>query len=180
MAWTDGTSRATGYLITAANWNDLLGASGSLMQLKSHAHGGTTGEGSTSIGALVLGDFTDAAAPAAPGAGKTRLYAVSGKFRLRAGASGVNTGIVPGEAGQATVGTVNAGTEATTAVAFAVAFADANYRVVLGVARTTTEFRLHARANYGSRTTTGFNIITSNSGGSNATDVLVDWLAIAA
>lgn len=34
MAWTDGTDRATGYVVTAAVWNALLGATGSLMYLK--------------------------------------------------------------------------------------------------------------------------------------------------
>lgn len=84
MAWNDGVDRATNYVVTATNWNDLIGASGSLMQLKSHAHGGTTGEGSTSLGPLVKGTFADAAAPAAPAAGQTSLYTVSGKPRYRA------------------------------------------------------------------------------------------------
>lgn len=83
MAWNDGVDRAANYIVTNTNWNDLIGASGSLMQLKSHAHGGTTGEGSQSIGPLVLEDFTDAAAPAAPAAGRTRIYTVSGKPRYR-------------------------------------------------------------------------------------------------
>lgn len=83
MAWNDGIDRATNYIITAINWNDLLGAAGSLMQLKSHAHGGTTGEGSQAIGPLTTEDFTDAAAPAAPSAGRTRIYTVSGKPRYR-------------------------------------------------------------------------------------------------
>lgn len=34
MAWTDGVDRATGYKVTAVNWNALLGATGSLMGLK--------------------------------------------------------------------------------------------------------------------------------------------------
>jgi hypothetical protein len=89
-----GLYRATNYIITAVNWNALLGAAGSIMQLKSHAHGGTTGEGSQSIGPLVLEDFTDAAAAAAPGAGKTRLYAVSAKLRFRAGAAGADTALI--------------------------------------------------------------------------------------
>lgn len=91
MAWTDGVTRATGDLILAADWNAYLGATGSLQGLKAHAHGGTTGEGSQSLGPLVLGDFTDAAAPAAPGAGKTRLYATAGRPAYRAGAAGADT-----------------------------------------------------------------------------------------
>lgn len=88
MAWTDGVDRATGDLITATIWNNHHGATGNDMQVKSHAHGGTTGEGSQSIGPLVLEDFTDAAFPAAPGVGKTRVATVAGSPRYRAGASG--------------------------------------------------------------------------------------------
>src|SRR3990167_5940201 len=89
MAWTDGVNRATLDLITAADWNTYVGASGSLQQLKSHAHGGTTGEGSQSLGALVLADFTTAAAPAAPGAAKGRYYVVtSDRPGFRSGAAG--------------------------------------------------------------------------------------------
>lgn len=94
MAWNDGVDRATGYIVSSTNWNDLLGAAGSLMQLKSHAHGGVTGEGSQSIGPLVLGDFTDAAAPAAPGPGRTRLYATTGRPRYRAGAAGTDRALI--------------------------------------------------------------------------------------
>jgi hypothetical protein len=84
MAWSDGIDRAANYIVTAVNWNALLGAAGSLMQLKNHTHGGTTGEGSTSLGPLVKSTFTDAAAPAAPAAGQTSLYTVSGQPRYRA------------------------------------------------------------------------------------------------
>ena len=97
MAWNDGIDRAANYIISSVNWNDLLGAAGSLMQLKNHAHGGTTGEGSTSIGPLVQEDFTDAVAPAAPGAGKTRLYTVAGIPRYRAGAAGTDRQIITDE-----------------------------------------------------------------------------------
>jgi hypothetical protein len=78
--------------------------------------------------------------------------------------------------GQATVGSVGAGSEATTAVTFTKPFANTSYRVYLTVAQTTTSFELHIRSN--AKATTGFNVITSNSGASGATDVLVDWLAI--
>lgn len=91
MAWTDGVDRATGDLITATIWNNHHGASGNDMELKLHTHDGTAGDGSSSLGPLVKADFTDAAAPAAPGAGKTRLYAVSGKLRYRAGAAGADS-----------------------------------------------------------------------------------------
>lgn len=91
MAWTDGIDRAVNFIVTATIWNSLFGATGSLMQLKSHRHDGTVGEGSQSVGPLVLEDFTDAAAPAAPGAGKTRFYSVGGRLRWRAGAAGADT-----------------------------------------------------------------------------------------
>src|SRR5438270_138211 len=93
MSWTDGTDQPTGTLITASIWNNYNGTAGSLMVLKTHAHGGATGEGSQSLGPLVLEDFTDAAAPAAPGAGKTRIYSVSGQVRYRAGAAGADTAL---------------------------------------------------------------------------------------
>lgn len=96
MAWTDGVDRATNYIVTATNWNDLIGAAGSLMQLKSHAHGGTTGEGSQSIGPLVKETFTDAAAPAAPSAGQTSIYTVSARPRYRAN-GGADRAIVTDE-----------------------------------------------------------------------------------
>lgn len=65
MAWSDGTDRNTGDLVTAAQWNALLGASGSLMTLKSHAHGGTTGHGSQAVGPLTSLSF--GATPASAG-----------------------------------------------------------------------------------------------------------------
>lgn len=42
----------------------------------------------------MLDDYTDASAPAAPGASKTRLYSVSGKPHYRAGAAGADAEIV--------------------------------------------------------------------------------------
>src|SRR3990167_6683846 len=91
MVWTATADRATGYLVPASLWNEMLGASGNLEELRVHSHDGTDGDGSASLGPLVLGDCTDAAAPAAPGASKTRIYSVSGKFRSRAGAAGADT-----------------------------------------------------------------------------------------
>src|SRR3990167_8492310 len=38
MGWTGGTTRATGDLISAANWNSYLGATGSLEHLHDAAH----------------------------------------------------------------------------------------------------------------------------------------------
>src|SRR3990167_5110179 len=88
MVWTATADRATGYLVPASLWNEMLGASGNLEELRVHTHDGTDGDGSASLAPLVLEDFTDAAAPAAPGAGKTRLSATSGRLQQRAGAAG--------------------------------------------------------------------------------------------
>lgn len=51
MAWTDGVDRATGYLITSTDWNNLLGANGSLMLVKPYVFKQV--EGSTS-GAVTI------------------------------------------------------------------------------------------------------------------------------
>lgn len=91
MTWTATVDRTTGYLVTAAVWNENMGASGNSEELKLHTHDGTNGDGSASLGSLVKTDFTDATAPSAPGAGKTRLYSVAGEFRYRSGASGADS-----------------------------------------------------------------------------------------
>ena len=93
MTWTATADASTGDLISSATWNTLLGSAGNLEELKLHTHDGTNGDGSQSLGPLVLGDFTDAAAPAAPGSGKTRIYATSSRPRFRAGAAGTDTGL---------------------------------------------------------------------------------------
>lgn len=91
MAWIDGVDRATGFLVSAVNWNELLGANGSLMDLKLHQHTGAAGSGDDRLEALEFADFVDAVAPAAPGAGQIRVYSTSGQPRFRAGAAGADT-----------------------------------------------------------------------------------------
>lgn len=93
MAWTALVNRAVGFLVTATNWNELLGASGNLEMLKLHKHSGADGDGDDEIGPLALADLSDAAAPSAPGAGKTRVYATSGRPRYRDGAAGTDKAI---------------------------------------------------------------------------------------
>lgn len=56
---------------------------------------------------------TDAAAPAAPGAGLTRIYATSGKLRYRAGAAGADTDVAAQTVGQASVTTGETTTSTT-------------------------------------------------------------------
>ena len=89
MAWTAPKTWTVGEGVTAALMNTHL--RDNLLALDQHGHGGSGGDGGTSLGDLVKGTFTDAAAPAAPGAGKTALYAVSGKPHYRAGAAGADT-----------------------------------------------------------------------------------------
>ena len=89
ISWQAGATRATGDLILATDWNAYLGAGGSLDFASTHTHTGAAGDGSTSLGPLVKADFTTAAAPAAPGAGKGRFYVVTGdRPGFRSGAAG--------------------------------------------------------------------------------------------
>lgn len=92
MAWSAPRTWAVGEILTAANMNTFV--RDNQLELSTHVHDGSAGEGSSSLGPLVQADFTDAAAPAAPGAGKTRLYSVSGRMRSRAGAAGVDSQLV--------------------------------------------------------------------------------------
>ncbi len=89
MAWTAPRTYVTAEVLTSAILNvdirDNFGA------LSTHGHSGSAGDGSTTLGNLVKAIFTDAAAPAAPGAGLTSLYAVSGTPRIRSGAGGADT-----------------------------------------------------------------------------------------
>lgn len=87
MAWTNPSIRATGDVITSAIWNgDIIN---NLLFLSTHTHSGVDGQGSGSLGPLVLADFTTAAAPAAPGASKGRFYTVTGdRPGFRSGAAG--------------------------------------------------------------------------------------------
>ncbi len=54
MAWTDGVDRATGYLVTAADWNAQLGASGNVMIVKPYVTRQTESE---TTGAITI-DFS--------------------------------------------------------------------------------------------------------------------------
>jgi acetylornithine deacetylase/succinyl-diaminopimelate desuccinylase-like protein len=77
MAWVTPSTRSTGYVVTAANWNEFVN---DLRYLKGL-------DGAVAIeNALTL---TQVSTPSAPGAGLTALYAKSdGAIYKRAGASG--------------------------------------------------------------------------------------------
>ena len=90
MAWTPPITWSVGRLVTAADLNAQI--RDNLIALGVHAHDdGVGGEGSGSLVGLAKTTFADAAAPAAPGSGLTRLYTTSGRLRYRAGAAGPDT-----------------------------------------------------------------------------------------
>ena len=94
MAYITPPLRATGDLITPTIWNQDVRAN--WQAFEAHGHDGTSGGGASALGPLSYVDFTDAVAPAAPGVGKTRLYAVSGKPRFRASSTGNDTPLLYG------------------------------------------------------------------------------------
>lgn len=91
MAWTAPRTYVTGEVLTASIFN--TDHRDNLLALSTHGHSGSGGDGGTTLGNLVQEKFTDAAAPAAPGAGLTSLYTVSGVPHMRAGAAGADTEI---------------------------------------------------------------------------------------
>ena len=91
MVWTAPRTWAVGDVVTAALLN--LHLRDESLAVDQHGHDGSAGDGDTTMGDLVKTTFTDAAAPAAPGAGKTAVYAVSGRPHYRAGAGGSDTEI---------------------------------------------------------------------------------------
>ena len=94
MAYITPPLRATGDLITPAIWNQDV--RDNWIVYETHGHGGTTASGGAALGNLTHVTYTDAAAPAAPGAGLTRLYGTSGEVRFRAGAAGADTPLLAG------------------------------------------------------------------------------------
>ena len=89
MAWTAPRTWVLGEVVTEIQFNAEI--RDNFLAVDQHGHSGAAGDGGTSLGSLVKETFTDAAAPAAPGAGKTVVYAVSGRPRYRAGAAGADT-----------------------------------------------------------------------------------------
>ena len=89
MVWTAPRTWVTDEIVTKALFNAEI--RDNFIVVDQHGHSGAAGDGGTSLGSLVKETFTDAAAPAAPGAGKTVVYAVSGRPRYRTGAAGADT-----------------------------------------------------------------------------------------
>ena len=109
MAFVNGTTRLTGYVISASDWNQdvianvayLKGQAGLAtafenavtVALTLDVTGATTLTGGATITGLILpthATFTHGTAPAAPGAGSTRVYAKSdGTLYYLAGTSTV-------------------------------------------------------------------------------------------
>ena len=81
MSWTAPRTWVDDEVVTASLLNTHL--RDNQLVIDQHAHTGSSGEGSQTLGNLVKATFTDAAAPAAPASGLTSLYAVSGKPHYR-------------------------------------------------------------------------------------------------
>mgnify|MGYP001589055854 FL=1 len=91
-AWTAPRTWVAGGILTAAQLN--LHIRDNELILSVHAHSGVAGEGSENLNGVNDIIIDDAAAPAAPGASKTRIYAVSGSPHYRPGAAGSDTTLV--------------------------------------------------------------------------------------
>ena len=89
MVWAAPRTWIDQEVVTVGNFNAHI--RDNFLALDQHGHSGAAGDGGRSLGNLVLATFTDAAAPAAPGAGLTVLYSVSGRPFYRAGGSGAST-----------------------------------------------------------------------------------------
>ena len=81
MAWSAVPISNVGDLIDADWLNTYLRDNFNFAS--THVHSGAAGDGSATPGPLTYVDATDAAAPSAPAAGKTRLYTTSGRWRYR-------------------------------------------------------------------------------------------------
>lgn len=90
MAFSAVPTVVVGELLEESWWNTFV--RDNFTAYASHDHG-STNDGSQTLGesgGLISVRFTDASVLAAPGAGDTRIYAVSGKMHQRAGAAGVD------------------------------------------------------------------------------------------
>ena len=81
MAWSTPTTRATGYIVTAANWNEFVN---DLRYLKGL-------DGAVAIeNALTL---TQIATPSAPSAGTTRIYVKTDGSVVKQDSTGTESGL---------------------------------------------------------------------------------------
>jgi len=82
MAWATPTTRSTGYIVTASNWNEIVN---DLRYLKGL-------DGAVAIEDAIT--LTQITTPSAPGAGLTSVYAKSdGALYVRSGGSGAESPI---------------------------------------------------------------------------------------
>jgi hypothetical protein len=86
MAWTAPIVYVVGTMVTHATLNAHL--RDNLKELGLHRHSGGSGSGSAALGSLTMVTFIDAAAPAAPGAGLTRVFSTGTTVGIRSGAAG--------------------------------------------------------------------------------------------
>lgn len=87
MAWVTPRTWVDQEVVTVGIMNQVRD---NFLALDQHGHSGSAGDGGTTLGDLTKETFTDAAAPDAPGAGKTVVYTVSGRPTYRAGGAGAS------------------------------------------------------------------------------------------
>ena len=91
-AWVAPRTWVAGAILTAAQMN--VDVRDNQLALTQHQHTGIAGDGDDQLSGIDDIIFDDLAAPAAPGASTTRLYAVSGSPHYRSGDAGGDTTLV--------------------------------------------------------------------------------------
>lgn len=98
MAWTAPRVWTVGQVVLAAELN--VDIQENMLVLSTHAHGGGAGDGDDQLSGVDDIIFDDVSAPAAPGAGDSRLYFVSGVPHARVGGSGADHPLAPDAKGE--------------------------------------------------------------------------------
>ena len=98
MAWTAPRVWTVGQVVLAAELN--VDIQENMLVLSTHAHGGAAGDGDDQLSGVDDIIFDDVSAPAAPGAGDSRLYFVSGVPHARVGGSGADHPLAPDAKGE--------------------------------------------------------------------------------